>query len=122
MKVLSIKQPWAELIISGKKKVELRKWNTNFRGEFLIPASKNPDKEAMRKFGFEKLPLGKIIGKVKIVKVKKYANQKEFLGDKNFHLADSFWENYGFVLEDAQRINPISAKGNLNFWNFNYGN
>ena len=36
MKCLSICQPFAELIIQNKKIVELRKWNTNFRGEFLV--------------------------------------------------------------------------------------
>lgn len=30
MKNLSIKQPFAELILRGKKKIELRKWNTKF--------------------------------------------------------------------------------------------
>ncbi|MDD4353280.1 MAG: ASCH domain-containing protein, partial [Candidatus Nanoarchaeia archaeon] len=28
IKVLSLKQPWAELVASGKKTIELRKWNT----------------------------------------------------------------------------------------------
>jgi len=36
MKALSLKQPFAELILQGKKTIELRKWNTKFRGEFLI--------------------------------------------------------------------------------------
>jgi hypothetical protein len=27
---------YAELLVSGKKAIELRKWNTNFRGKFLI--------------------------------------------------------------------------------------
>ena len=36
MKALSLKQPWAELILSEKKTIELRKWNTNFRGEFFM--------------------------------------------------------------------------------------
>jgi hypothetical protein len=31
MKCLSLKQPFAELLVSGKKTVELRKWNTKFR-------------------------------------------------------------------------------------------
>ena len=53
MKALSLKQPFAELIVSGKKNIELRKWNTKFRGEFLIHASKIPDKEFMKKFGFD---------------------------------------------------------------------
>ena len=41
-----LKQPYAELIVSGKKTIELRTWNTKFRGEFLIQASKAVNKEA----------------------------------------------------------------------------
>jgi hypothetical protein len=52
MKALSFKQPWAELVLQGKKKIEIRRWNTNFRGEFLIHASKSPDMDAMKRFGF----------------------------------------------------------------------
>jgi len=59
MKALSLKQPFAELIVSGKKTIELRNWNTKFRGKFLVHASKVPDKKAMRDFGFNELPLGK---------------------------------------------------------------
>ncbi len=119
MKVLSIKQPFAELIVSGRKKIELRKWNTKFRGEFLIHASQNADKKAMEKFGFNQLPLGCIVGKAVLVNVKKYANKEEFDNDNNLHLADNSFGNYGFQLENATRISPIiKAKGKLNFWNF----
>ncbi|MFB5646865.1 MAG: ASCH domain-containing protein, partial [Candidatus Nitrosomaritimum yanchengensis] len=38
MKCLSVSQPFADLIISGNKTIELRNWNTAFRGEFLIHA------------------------------------------------------------------------------------
>ena len=41
MKCLSICQPFAELIVEGKKTIELRKWNTKFRGEFLVHAARN---------------------------------------------------------------------------------
>ena len=30
MKVLTIKQPWATLIIQGDKKYEFRSWKTNY--------------------------------------------------------------------------------------------
>ena len=40
MKCLSLKQPFADLLALGKKTIELRKWNTKFRGEFLFHASK----------------------------------------------------------------------------------
>jgi len=118
MKVLSLKQPWAELILQAKKKIEVRKWNTKFRGEFLIHASKIPDSDAMNKFGFDKLPCGFIIGKAKLVNVKKYETDKEFAKDKNSHLATRDWGNFGFILKNAQRIKPIPAKGNLGFWKF----
>jgi hypothetical protein len=118
MKVLSLKQPFAELIVSGKKKIELRNWNTTFRGEFLIHASLQPDKSAMERFGFSEVPLGKIVGKAILVDVKKYSNESEHNADRNKHLADTSWGKFGFVLENAQRINPISAKGKLGFWNF----
>ena len=115
MKTLSIKQPWAELILQGKKTIELRKWNTNFRGEFLIHTSKMSDLKAMKEFGFKKLPNGFIIGKAKLINVKKYDNEEEFNLDKDKHLATVDWGKYGFILANPQRIKPISAKGNLNF-------
>lgn len=37
---LSIRQPWAWLILHGGKDVENRTWRTNFRGRFLIHAAK----------------------------------------------------------------------------------
>ena len=35
MKALSIRQPWAELILQGRKTIELRTWKTSYRG--LLP-------------------------------------------------------------------------------------
>jgi predicted transcriptional regulator len=118
MKALSLKQPFAELILQGRKKIELRKWNTNFRGEFLIHSSKNPDEESMKRFGFNELPLGFILGKAKLTDVKHYANEEEFNKDKELHLASKNWGDFGFVLKDAERIEPIPARGQLNFWEF----
>jgi len=118
MKVLSLKQPYAELILQGKKKIELRKWNTHFRGEFLIHSSLTPDKIAMRKFGFNELPLGFVVGKANIVDVKKYDNDIDFFKDKNLHLANKSFGGFGFLLEDVGRTELIPVKGQLNFWNF----
>jgi ASC-1-like (ASCH) protein len=119
MKTLSIKQPWAELILQGRKKIEIRKWNTKFKGEFLVHSSKIPDKESMKKFGFDNLPLGYIVGKVNLIDVKTYENDEEFLKDKNLHLAGKEWGNKGFILKNPQGIEKIKAKGNLGFWEFN---
>lgn len=119
MKTLSIKQPWAELILLGRKRIEIRKWNTKFRGEFLIHSSQIPDKESMEKFGFNNLPSGFIVGKVTLVDVKTYKNDEEFLRDRNLHLAGERWGDKGFILKNPQRIKKIKAKGNLGFWEFN---
>lgn len=40
MKVISIRQPWAWLIIHAGKDIENRDWCTNFRGPVAIHASK----------------------------------------------------------------------------------
>ena len=118
MKALSLKQPYAELVVSGRKKIELRKWDTKFRGEFLIHASKSSDLSAMQKFGFEQLPLCCIVGKAELINVKKYNNKKEFTDDSNLHLANSEWGDYGFILRNARRLKEIKCNGKLGFWNF----
>ncbi len=122
VKALSLKQPWAELVVSGKKKIELRKWNTHFRGEFMIHASKISDINAMKRFGFNNLPCGAIIGKAKLIDVKHYEDEKELSLDANLHLANNEWGSFGFLLGEVERLDkPIVAKGSLNFWNYENG-
>ena len=70
MKVLTIKQPWATLIMQGDKRFEFRSWQTKYRGDLLIHAGKGIDKEAIKrleKYLPEELPTGKILGKVTLV-------------------------------------------------------
>jgi hypothetical protein len=43
MKVLSIRQPWAWLIINGYKDIENRSWCLHYRGPLLIHAGKTWD-------------------------------------------------------------------------------
>ena len=117
MKALSIKQPWAELILWGKKKIELRKWNTKFRGTFYIHASGNIDKKMMEKYKFEELPKQSIAGKARLVDVKIYKDEKEFLKDSKKHLGSNIkLGKYGFILKDAKRVKPFSYKGQLRFF------
>jgi len=73
MKAVSVKQPWAHLLIFGLadgriKKGETRTWPIKHRGPLLIVASKSEDKEAMDYFGFERgsLPLGQAVGVVEV--------------------------------------------------------
>jgi hypothetical protein len=61
---LSLNQPYAELLISGKKTIEVRKWSTNFRGQFLVHASKSINQEACNRMKIDqaKLITGAIVG------------------------------------------------------------
>ena len=47
MKTLSIRQPWAFLIIEGIKDIENRTWQTGYRGELLIHTGKMFDFNAL---------------------------------------------------------------------------
>ena len=81
MKVISLLQPWATLVVMGHKKIETRSWNTKYRGEILIHASVGKNKDGLKlwhnkiwdKFPdfanmhFVELPFGEIIGKVNLV-------------------------------------------------------
>ena len=43
--VLSVRQPWAWLLVNGYKDIENRNWATEFRGRCFIHAGKNFDQE-----------------------------------------------------------------------------
>ena len=47
IKVLSVKQPWAWLIVSGYKNIENRTWKTDYRGELFIHAGQSFDWTAL---------------------------------------------------------------------------
>ena len=122
MKCLSVCQPFAELIIQGKKTIELRKWNTKFRGEFLIHATKNILIEDCKRMKISSsITTGAIIGKVKLTDVKKYESDKELKNDKKKHhsSSDITKNKYGFILENPKKLRvPIPYSGKLNFFEF----
>ena len=126
MKCLSLKQPYAEFLVSGKKTIELRNWNTLFRGKFLIHTSKNVDKERSDSLGIDhsKLIRGAIIGAAVLYDVKQYKNKKELEIDKNKHCADikkfGFCK-YGFMIKNAHRLrSSITYPGKLKFFEVEY--
>ncbi len=125
MKVLTIKQPFATLIVEGYKKYEFRSWKTSFRGEIYIHAGKSIDQEAMNRVKDLNLsyPTGCIIGKVKIVDCVKVEEKlrKELLKENEkvyYNLKTPKEKRYGFKLEEFKKIRPIPAKGKLSFWEY----
>lgn len=125
MKVLTIKQPWATLIMQGDKRFEFRSWQTKYRGDLLIHAGKGIDKEAMKrlaKYLPDDIPLGKILGKVTLVDcVKMCPEFKNMLLKENpdIYTKSSFQENYGWQVENVKIFDePIDVKGHLSLWEY----
>lgn len=74
MKIISVRQPWASLIVLGFKDVENRSWSTRYRGPVLIHASKRGDQVSKAdiecRYGVrleDNLRLGGIVGLTEIV-------------------------------------------------------
>ena len=125
MKVLTIKQPWAILIMQGYKRFEFRSWQTKYRGDLLIHAGKGIDKVAMErlaKYIPKDVPTGKILGKVKLVDCVKLSPEfKEMLLEENedVYANSSFNEVYGWQLTCVEVFDePIEVKGKLGLWNY----
>jgi len=105
LKVLTIRQPWASLIMAGIKDVENRTWSTKLRGRFLIHASAIVKRSAWGSFrvgrpdhddfhhasAFIKsggLPLGAILGTVELTDVVTESDSPWFVGPVGFTLAN----------------------------------
>lgn len=116
MKALSIRQPWAWLLVNGFKPVENRDWPTRFRGRFLIHASKGMTRAEYadtRDFAdglgvalpeFDELERGGIIG---------VADLKDCVSQNT---SPWFFGDYGFVIESAKPLPFVPLKGRLGFF------
>ncbi len=115
---LSIRQPWAWLILHGGKDIENRNWESDFRGRVFIHASKGMTREEYaegvefarrvdRKLivpPFEKLPRGGIVGEVEITGCVTESGSAWFVG------------SYGFSLKNAQPLAFLPCRGMLGFF------
>ena len=94
---LSLKQPWAALLVAGLKTVEVRKWPTARRGRILIHAARVPDD---RVEGWNLVTpqlldaaqlLGGIIGVGDLVECVAYRSAEAFAADEQQHRNDPSW-------------------------------
>ena len=118
MKCLSVSQPFASLIIHGKKKFEISRCNNIFLVYFFIHSPKKIRLDDFKRLGInpKNLVKGAIIGKAEIYDVKKYNSKTEFIKDSKKHLASKAFQNnkYGFLIKNAKPFRiPIPVKGKL---------
>ncbi|TLP68198.1 ASCH domain-containing protein [Pseudomonas nitroreducens] len=124
MKALSIRQPWAWLIIYGGKDIENRSWHTKLRGRFLVHAAKGMtskeycdglefamragDIRLLRDFPTSQEMLqswcGGIVGSAELVDSVDSSDSPWYMGEK------------GFVLRDPQPLPFLPLKGRLGFF------
>ena len=124
MKALTIKEPWATLIIDEYKKYEFRSWKTNYRGKILIHAGKSLEKNQAKKFKEYNLKYscGEIIGEAELIDCIKVTEEfDEYLKGINpiVYGNSGHVENYAWKLENIKKYNKkIPAKGQLGLWNY----
>jgi hypothetical protein len=118
---LSIRQPWAELILQHKKDIETRSWNTHYRGAFLIHAPKKIDLEACDYFKIDPKSLitGALIGNACVVSSIEYLTSNDYFADNSRHAAGFLGYSqpkFGFVLTNVERIDSRPCRGALGFF------
>jgi hypothetical protein len=63
---LSIRQPWAELIMQGRKTLEIRTWKAGYRGPIWIHTGLHVDEALDTRFALRDLFRGGLIGVVEL--------------------------------------------------------
>lgn len=124
MKALTIKQPWAQLIIEGYKKYEFRSWKTNYRGKILIHAGMSLEKDMVSRFKDYNLSytMGAIIGEATLedcILVDKDFNEELRKIDPIVYGRSNHTETYAWKLTNIIKYDkPIEIKGKLGLWNY----
>jgi hypothetical protein len=123
---LSIKQPWAALLVAGRKTIEVRKWPTAIRGRVFIHAAKVPDRrpEGWSLVSDELRSLtelaGGVIGFADLNGCVMYRTPAKFAADADKHCNDPSWFTpphlYGFAFSKAAVVPFFPFKGNVRFF------
>jgi activating signal cointegrator 1 len=137
VKVLTIKQPWASLVVRGIKRNETRKYHTKIRGELFIHCSKTIDANAKALIAQnpfnrfidnpDSLPTGKIIGLVNVVACRTVEemlvtfrqNPDPAAGILEYQLGDYSPGRFAWVLDSPVAFeleDQIPAMGALGIW------
>lgn len=123
---LSLKQPWAALVVSGRKTIEVRKWSTAVRGRVYIHAARVPDDrpQAWDLVTDELKPLaqlaGGLIGAADLTGCVLYRTPAGFAVDVGKHLNAPAWfeapRMYGFIFRGGEPVPFVPCKGYVRFF------
>ena len=120
MKALSIKQPWAYLIVHGingrKKTIETRTWNTRYRGDLLIVSSKKPMPGAwVSELDDVVMGFGLAIGIAELVDCRPMTRRDQLVAMCKIYPGAFSW-----VFENVRAIEPFAVSGRLRLYEVDY--
>jgi len=142
IKAISLKQPWATLVILGAKMYETRSWNTSHRGVMAIHASRTfsdetarlclhePFRSVLRGAGYRSgwdLPRGVVLGTVELVEVCATAElDPRTLSATELAFGNFRPRRFAFQLAHPRKWDPpVPMPGHLNIYDIdltNHGN
>jgi hypothetical protein len=118
---LSVRQPWAELILRGRKTIEVRTWPTRHRGELWLHAGVRVDREALDRFGLitENLAFGAIIGRCELYDCVEFTVYSwELWRSQHLNAGPLNKRLYAWFLRSTSRVHPMPLKGRLGLMSF----
>ena len=104
MKAITVWQPWASLLVSGRKRYETRSWATSYRGPIAIHAAKRPVRQTIDALVLTRCNL------ITEAFVAKLTPMELALGD--FTLGRYAWDFHVRIAADS----PVPAKGMQGLW------
>jgi hypothetical protein len=127
MLAISVKQPWAALLVAGIKTVEVRTWLTRARGPVLIHASKTEDP---RPDGWALVTTpeldelaalrGGVIGVAELAACVRYGTAVAFARATDAHRNNPNWYKpgglYGFVFQNPRPVAYHACPGRTLFF------
>lgn len=123
---LTLTQPWATLVVQGRKRIETRGWSTSYRGDLLIHAAKEMPRDAAifaEQLGLlgdleHPLPRGAILGTVQVVDcVRTEDLLAAGISARELAVGDYTAGRFGWLLEEPiEWDQPVPMRGQLGLW------
>ena len=124
MKALSLTQPWATLVASGRKQIETRSWSTRYRGPLFIHAAKTfpgyAKTFACEVYGNPALipymPLGALVARVYLLDVRTTEYMSTRITTEERRYGDYTPGRFAWIISNIESIEPLPCKGALGLW------
>ncbi len=98
VRALSLKEPWASMMLEGKKKIETRVWRTKYRGKIFLCCSKKPQSALS----------GKAFAIAEIVDCRKMRKE-----DEKDACCKVYPRAYSWILKNITPLQPFDVQGQL---------